>query len=75
MGIIDRDFRPDEEIAARRKSGVSVLDVAEVEHLLCIPEVVKAVGKQLEMDPEEAYWVAEKVVIGELASEYGDPGV
>ena len=22
------------------------------------------------MDPEEAYWVAEKVVIGELASEY-----
>jgi hypothetical protein len=46
-GIVDRDYRSDAEIAALRTSKIAVLEVAEVEHLYCLPEVVRAVGSHL----------------------------
>jgi energy-coupling factor transporter ATP-binding protein EcfA2 len=44
-GIVDRDRREDEEIAALRAAGVSVLAVAEIENLMCIPEALVAVAQ------------------------------
>jgi ABC-type cobalamin/Fe3+-siderophores transport system ATPase subunit len=52
-GIVDRDFRSNQEIAALRADGVAVLDVAEVEHLYCIPELVEAVGNHMLKDQSE----------------------
>jgi AAA domain, putative AbiEii toxin, Type IV TA system/Protein of unknown function (DUF4435) len=49
-GIVDRDFRSDEEIAALRADGIAVLDVAEVEHLYCVTELVEAVGGHILKD-------------------------
>lgn len=39
--IVDRDFRTASEIEALRKRGISVLDVAEVENLFIVPEVLE----------------------------------
>lgn len=37
-GIVDRDFRTEDEISALRGDGIYCLDVAEVENLIVVPE-------------------------------------
>jgi histidyl-tRNA synthetase len=49
-GIVDRDRRTDSEVKALKDDGIHVLDVAEVENLLCVPEVLELVAKQLVLD-------------------------
>lgn len=67
-GLVDRDRRGDEEVNALRADGVLVADVAEVENLLCLPEALEAVAKQLKAaDVAKAKTVAEAVVIAEMA--------
>src|SRR5262249_32406297 len=67
-GLVDRDRRGDEEVAALRAAGVFVADVAEVENLLCLPEALEAVAKRLNSpDVEAAKAAAEESVLVELA--------
>ena len=67
-GLVDRDRRGDEEVDALRVAGVLVADVAEVENLLCLPEALEAVAKQLRAeDVAKAKTVAEGAVIAEMA--------
>ena len=42
FGLIDRDHRSDEEVAALEAEGVYFLPVAEIENLMCLPEVLEA---------------------------------
>lgn len=44
-GIIDRDYRSKHEIQTLRKHNIYPLDVAEVENLFLVPEVLKIIGK------------------------------
>lgn len=46
-GIIDRDRRSDAEIEELNKNYVYCLDVAEVENLFLVPEIIEAVTKEL----------------------------
>jgi ABC-type cobalamin/Fe3+-siderophores transport system ATPase subunit len=46
-GIIDRDFRTDEEIEALKKDRVYCLTVAEVENLFVVPGLLDIMAKQL----------------------------
>jgi Protein of unknown function (DUF4435)/AAA domain, putative AbiEii toxin, Type IV TA system len=67
-GLVDRDRRGDDEITALRGAGVLVADVAEVENLLCLPEVLEAVAKHLNCpDVSAATAAAEDNVLAELA--------
>lgn len=67
-GLVDRDRRGEEEVDALRANGVLVADVAEVENLLCLPEALEAVAKQLKVpDVSKAKTAAEGAVIAELA--------
>lgn len=68
-GLVDRDRRGDEEIDALRAAGVLVGEVAEVENLLCLPEVLDAVAKQLKphQDIAENKARAMEAVIAEMA--------
>lgn len=52
-GIIDRDRRVDAEIDNLKNRNVFVLDVAEVENLFILPEMVKIACEALEHDYEE----------------------
>lgn len=66
-GLVDRDRRGDEEINALRADCVLVADVAEAENLLCLPEALEAVAKQLKSpDVAKAKIAAEAVVIAEM---------
>ncbi|MBQ4156625.1 MAG: DUF4435 domain-containing protein [Clostridia bacterium] len=53
-GIVDRDFRTDAEIAALQEDGVFCLDVAEVENLFVVPELLDIMAVQLGCDENAA---------------------
>ena len=46
-GIVDRDFRTEAEITALQNDGVFCLDVAEVENLFVVPELLDLMAEQL----------------------------
>lgn len=67
-GVVDRDRRGDEEVAALREAGISVIGVAEVENLMCIREAIRAVAVQLKYpDAPGACQAAEDKVLEHLA--------
>ena len=47
VGLIDRDFRTEHEISSLRGDGIYFLDVAEVENLFIVPEVLDIMERQL----------------------------
>ncbi|MBU9581388.1 AAA family ATPase [Burkholderia multivorans] len=49
-GVIDRDRRGDQEVAALERDNVFVLDVAEVENLFCTPEILGLCSMRLARD-------------------------
>ena len=51
FGIVDRDRRIPEEIAALEADSIFVLAVAEVENLFCTQEVIKIASQRLARDP------------------------
>ncbi len=53
FGIIDRDRRVNAEISNLEKHNILVLDVAEVENLFILPEIIKLVCESLEYNYEE----------------------
>jgi hypothetical protein len=67
-GLVDRDRRGEEEVAALRGDGILVADVAEVESLLVIPDALEAVAIQVRApNVGEAVAAARNAVISELA--------
>jgi hypothetical protein len=66
-GLVDRDHRSNDEIAALRGCGLRVADVAEVENLLCIPLALEAAAAQLKRaDVREVVGAAKQRVFAEL---------
>lgn len=53
FGIIDRDRRIDKEIENLKANSVFVLDVAEVENLFCVPELIEVVAENLELESKK----------------------
>lgn len=54
FGIVDRDYLEQGQIDSFERAGVFVPDVAEVENLFLVPELIKAVAAQLLVDPTKA---------------------
>ena len=48
-GIVDRDYRPEEEINKLQKAGIYFCKVAEVENLFIVPEIIQFMAKLLGM--------------------------
>lgn len=55
LGIVDRDRRNDYEVAYLRRRNVMVPDVAEVENLLMLEEVVRAVAASNRRDEHKVF--------------------
>lgn len=63
-GIIDRDYRPQEQLDAYQRSGIHTLGVAEIESLFLTRPVIMAMAKQfLVEDPEDAFEQIRRYVI------------
>ncbi len=50
VGIVDRDFRTNAEIESLRRDGIYVLEVAEVENLFIVPELLDFICDQCGFD-------------------------
>lgn len=69
IGIIDRDRRVDSEVLNLAKHSIHVLNVAEVENLFILPEIIKLVCESLEHVYEEKIIEITARVIGSLTNE------
>ncbi|MDM5465407.1 DUF4435 domain-containing protein [Bacillus cereus] len=67
-GIIDRDFRSGEEIKHLNSQEIYVLNIAEVENLFCIEEILKAVNEHFVFNDNARIEKAKKYVIEERFS-------
>ena len=52
-GIIDRDYRSEEEIKALNKNGVYCIDVAEIENILLNEHILRMVATNQHLDPDD----------------------
>nr|WP_276556233.1 DUF4435 domain-containing protein [Aeromonas piscicola] len=69
IGIIDRDRRVDSEVFNLAKHSIHVLNVAEVENLFILPEIIKLACESLEHIYEEKIIEITAKVIGSLTNE------
>ncbi len=65
-GIIDRDFRKDDEIRLLEKSNIYSLKVAEIENLLCTEKVIRIISLYLKLNPDEVFHKVKTFILGEL---------
>ena len=68
-GIIDKDFRTDREIEQYKKDNIFTLDVAEVENLFLIEDVIRYIAKYLHKNPDEIFSSIEKNVRERLSNQ------
>lgn len=69
FGIIDRDRRVDLEITSLQANGIYTLEVAEVENLFCVPEIIKVVSTRLARDPDADCQSSAEFVLNKINSE------
>jgi len=55
VGIVDRDRRDEREVAYLRRKRVMVPDVAEIENILMLEEIVRAVARYSKHNPDKVF--------------------
>ena len=68
-GIIDRDRRPQHEINKLEQDSIFVLQVAEVENLFCVQEVLEIVSKRLDRDANQDFQNISNTIFSRLNGE------
>lgn len=69
-GIVDRDRRNQYEVDYLRKRKIMVPDVAEIENILLLPDVMEAVAQFTGKNPERVVERASKAIISMFATDY-----
>lgn len=69
-GIVDRDFRSEAEITSLRDDHIHVLNVAEVENLYCLPEIISAVARRFYAADETAALSSEAKAYSLIRAEF-----
>lgn len=62
-GIIDRDYRNDNEIEKNKQNNIYTCEVAEVENLLITEEMIRAVAKTMALDEDKIFDKVKKYVV------------
>ena len=62
-GIIDRDFRSEHEIEKYKTKGIYTINVAEVENLFLVEELIKIMAEQFGADVDTAFHNVKQYVI------------
>lgn len=62
-GIIDRDYRSDYEIEKYKESSIFTIDVAEVENLFLVEELIRLMAAHMGKDPAAVFAEVKKFVI------------
>ncbi len=69
LGIVDRDRRNEHEVAYLRRRGIMVPEVAEIENILMLEEVVRAVATHYRRDQHKAFERVRRNIINMFARE------
>ena len=69
-GIIDRDFRNDEEIRLLQESNIYSLNVSEIENLLCTEKVIRIISQHLHLNPDEVFHEVKTFILEELKNSF-----
>lgn len=69
-GIVDRDRRDEGEVKYLRAKNIFVPDVAEIENILMLPDVVRAVAKWTGKNPEKVLGSVKSSVIKQFRHDY-----
>lgn len=62
VGLIDRDYRSDDEISRLRQSGVYCVEVAEIENILLNEQTLRSVALNQKLDPDTVIARADAMV-------------
>ena len=68
-GIVDRDRRAEQEIAYLRRKKIMVPEVAEIENLLLLEDVIKTVAEVHRKDPQRAYQKVKQAVMNQFKAD------
>jgi len=68
-GIVDRDRRDEHEVRYLRRKHIMVPDVAEVENILMLEAVIRAVATYLGRNPDRVFGRVRKVVLHSFAAD------
>lgn len=68
-GIVDRDRRDDAEVSYLRSKNIFVPDVAEIENILMLEEVVRTVASVSGRDEDKVFRSVKKAIIGMFRSD------
>ena len=69
FGIIDRDRRPDSDLAGLNRKNIWVLDVAESENLFLLESVVRAVVQHMGQNPDNVFNIVRENLVGFFESQ------
>lgn len=69
-GIIDRDYRNDEEIRLLQSSNIYCLKVALIENLLCTENVIRIISQHLHQNHEEIFQEVRAFILEELENNF-----
>ncbi|MEH7668302.1 DUF4435 domain-containing protein [Bacillus sp. JJ689] len=61
-GLIDRDYRTEEEIKSLQGHNILTLDIAEVENLFCVEEILEMVAEHMIFNEEKVQEVKESII-------------
>lgn len=70
FGLIDRDFKNDDELKALLENGIYTLDFAEVENLLLIPQLIKLVAVNQALPEDETFAKVKEFVLKKLRDDF-----
>lgn len=68
-GLIDRDYRSDYEIQKYREENIYTLEVAEVENLFLVEELIRLMAERFAMDPDRCFDEISKSIHARFSSQ------
>lgn len=71
-GIVDRDRRTEQEVDYLRRKSVMVADVAEVENLFLLEDVVKVMARSRRRNPDKVFAKVKRAVIAEFRRKFDE---
>ncbi len=69
MGIVDRDRRDEGEVSYLRRKNIMVPDVAEIENLLMLEDVIRAVATYKQQNPDKAANSVKRSVLSQFRAD------
>ena len=69
-GLIDRDYMTEAEISCYKESNIYTLDVAEVENLYLIEDIIKLVAENQALEPNETFNQVKQFLFNKFKREY-----